>query len=81
MDFFNEKSAPKGRICRFCAISFKGFIKKSFEYRNLTKVIAARLLTNFTSVLYRITEWRFLRIFFYTELLFLRQPESDGDSV
>ena len=51
MDFFNEKLAPKGRICRFCAISFKGFIKKSFEYRNLTKVIAARLLTNFTSVL------------------------------
>ena len=35
----------------------------------MTKIIAARLLTNFTFVLYRIPQWHLLLIFCYTELL------------
>ena len=38
------------------------------EYRDLTTVIAARLLTNYTFVLWRISGWQSLVIFCYTKL-------------
>ena len=44
---------------------------------NLTKVIAAIFLTNFTFALYRISEQKFLMILCYTELLFPIRCESD----
>ena len=55
MDFFNENSAPNGRKCGFCEISFKCSINYLLEYGDKTNVIAARLLTNFTFVLQRIS--------------------------
>ena len=45
------------------------------EYRDLTKVIAARLLTNYTFVLQRISGCKFLIIFCYTEQLLPRNSE------
>ena len=64
-------------MCSFCEISFKCSINQRLEYRNLTKVIAAKLLANFTFVLQKIPKWEFLIIFCYTELLFLTHSESD----
>ena len=52
-------------------------LNSSFQYRNLTKVITATLLTNFTFVLWRISEWQFLIILYYTELLLSRHSEYD----
>ena len=75
--FFNEKSAPDRCICGFCEISFKCSINQPLEYHDLTKVITARILTNFTLVLQRISVWQFLMIFCYTELLFARHSECD----
>ena len=77
MDIFYKKSTPKGCIWGSCEISFKGSINQFFERSGLTKVIAARLLTNFTFVLQRIFEQKFLTIFCYTEFLFPRHSESD----
>ena len=57
IDFFNEKSALNGRICDFCEISFKCYINQLLEYRDLTKVTAEKLLTNFTFVLQKISEF------------------------
>ena len=37
------------------------------EYRDLTTVIPARILTNYTFVLWRVSGWLFLIIFWYTE--------------
>ena len=51
MDFFYEKSAPNGRIFGFCEISFKRSINLLLDYRDLTTITEARLLTNFTFVL------------------------------
>ena len=65
-----------GRICGFCVISFKCSINQFLEYCRLTRAIAARLLNNFTFVLKRISKWKFLIIFCYTELLFPRHPGS-----
>ena len=65
-----------GRICGFCVISFKCSINQFLEYCRLTQAIAARLLNNFTFVLKRISKWKFLIIFCYTELLFPRHPGS-----
>ena len=65
-----------GRICGFCVISFKCSINQFLEYCHLTQAIAARLLNNFTFVLKRISKWKFLIIFCYTELLFPRHPGS-----
>ena len=76
MDIFNEKSTVNGRTCGFCEISFKRSINQLLEYHELAKIIAAMLLTNFTFVLQRISEWKFLMIFNYTELL-PRHSESD----
>ena len=61
-----------GRICCFSLISFKCSINYFLEYRHMTKLIAARLLTNFTFELQRISKWKFLIIFSYTEVLFPR---------
>ena len=72
-----EKSALIGRICGFCEISFKCSINQLLQYRDLTKVIAARILTNFTFVLKRISEQKFVMNFCYTELLFTRHFGSD----
>ena len=83
MDFF-IKNQPQtdifGHIGKslFCEISFRCFISQILEYSDLTQVIAASLLTNFTFVLQKISEWQFLIIFCYTELLFPRNPESNG---
>ena len=75
-----------GRICDFCLISFKCFINQFSSVPStsslsiachLTKAIAARLLTNFTFVLQRISKWKFLFIFCYTEVLFSRHSESN----
>ena len=65
-----------GRICSFCVISFKCSINQFLEYCHLTQAIAARLLNNFTFVPKRISKWKFLIIFCYTELLFPRHPGS-----
>ena len=65
-----------GRICGFCVISFKCSINQFLEYCHLTQAIAARLLNNFTFVLKRISKWKFLIIFCYTELLFPGHPGS-----
>ena len=70
-------SAPNGRMCCFCEISFKCSINQLLEYHDLTKFISAKLLTNFTFALQRIPEWQFLIIFCYTELLFPSHSESD----
>ena len=70
-------SAPNGRMCCFCEISFKCSINQLLEYHDLTKFISAKLLTNFTFALQRIPEWKFLIIFCCTELLFPRHSESD----
>ena len=70
-------SAPNGRMCCFCEISFKCSINQLLEYHDLTKFISAKLLTNFTFALQRIPEWQFLIIFCYTELLLPRHSESD----
>ena len=58
---------------------FVAFVKSlsSIEYHDLTNIIGPRLSTNFTFVLYRISEWQFAVIFCYTELLFARHSESD----
>ena len=64
-------------MCGFCETSFKCSIDQRLEYRNLAKVIAAKLLTDFTFVLQKISKWQFLIIFCYTELLFLSHSESD----
>ena len=71
------KAAPNGRMCDFCEISFKRSINQLLEYRDLTKFMAAKLLTNFTFALQRIPELQFLIIFCYTESLFPRHSESD----
>ena len=47
------------------------------EYHDLTKVMAARLLTNLTFMLWRIFIWKFLIIFCYMEGLFPRHSESN----
>ena len=78
MDFFYEKLTPSGHICGFCEIYFQCSINQRLEYHKLTKVIAAKLLTNFTFVLWNIPEWQFLIFFCYTELLFPSHSESDG---
>ena len=65
-----------GRICGFCVISFNCSINQFLEYCDLTKVIAARLLTYFTFVLQRISKWKLI-IFYYTEVLFSRHSESN----
>ena len=57
---FYEKSARNGRICGFCKLSFKCSIKQLLKYSDLTKVSTARLLTNFISVLQRISKWQSL---------------------
>ena len=64
-------------MCGFCEISFKCSNNQLLEYRDLTKFIAVKLLTNFTFALQRIPEWQFLIIFCYTELLLPRHSESD----
>ena len=51
MDIFYKKSAPNVCIWGFCEISFKGSINQLFEHSSLTKVIAAKRLTNFTFML------------------------------
>ena len=66
-----------GRICGFCVISFNCSINQFLEYCDLTKVIAARLLTNFTFVLQRISKRKFVIIFCSTEVLFSRHSESN----
>ena len=72
----SQNSFINGRICGFCAISFKCFINQFLEYCDLTKVIAARLLTKFTFVLQRISKRKFLTIC-YTEVLFPRHSDSN----
>ena len=66
-----------GRISGFCIISFNFSINQFLEYCDLTKVIAARLMTNFTFVLQRISKWKFVIIFCSTEVLFSRHSESN----
>ena len=64
-----------GRICGFCVI--KRSIKKFLEYLDLTKANAARLFTNYTFVLQSISKWKFLIIFYCTEVLLPRDSESN----
>ena len=66
-----------GRIFGFCIISFNFSINQFLEYCDLTKVIAARLLTNFTFVLQRISKRKFVIIFCSTEVLFSRHSKSN----
>ena len=68
---FYKKSAPNDSIWGFCDLSQ--------EFHKLAKVIASRLSANFTfsAMLKRISEWQFLMVFCYTELLFPRNSESD----
>ena len=73
---FYKKSAPNG-LPAFCEISFKCSINSLLEFSDLTKVIATRLSSNFTFLHQRISEWQYLMIFCYTELLFPRHSESD----
>ena len=61
----------------FHQLAFKCSINQFLEYHHLTTAIAARLLTNFTFVLQRISKWKFLFIFCYTEVLFSRHSESN----
>ena len=60
----------------FHQLTFKFSINQIVEYRDLTKAIAARLLTNFTFVFQRISKRKFQIIFCYTEVLFPRHSES-----
>ena len=80
MDYFDERT----HLWLFCILyqvfhqlTFKFFINYFLEHRDLTKVIAAKLLTNFTFVIQRISKRKFLIIFCYTEVLFPRHPESN----
>ena len=66
-----------GRISGFCVISFNCSINQFLEYCDLTKVIAAGLLTNFTFVLQRISKRKFLFIFCCTKVLFPRHSEPN----
>ena len=75
--FFIKNQPKTDAFEAFSEISFKGSINQLFEHSDLTKVIPARYLTNFTFVLYRIYEQKFLMIFCYTELFFPRQSKSD----
>ena len=79
MSLFYEKLASNGHMCGISSVKFlfKCSINYRLEYHNLTKVIAARLSTNFTFVLQRIPEWQFLIIFCYTELSFPSHFKSD----
>ena len=79
MSLFYGKLASNGHMCGISSVKFlfKCSINYRLEYHNLTKVIAARLSTNFTFVLQRIPEWQFLIIFCYTELSFPSHFKSD----
>ena len=66
-----------GRICGFCIISLNFSINQFLEYCDLTRVIAVRLMTNFTFVLQRISKRKFVIIFCSTEVLFSRHSESN----
>ena len=61
----------------FHQLAFKCSISSIPEDPELARVIAARLLTNFTFVLQRIFKWKFLIIFCYTEVIFPRYSESN----
>ena len=66
-----------GRICGISVISFNCSINQFLEYCNLTEVIAARLITNFTFVLQRVSKQKFVIIFCSTEVLFSMHSESN----
>ena len=80
MDFYYELT-HLWFLCNFLQVfhqlAFKCSISSIPEDRDPTKVIAARLLTNFTFVLQRIFKWKFLIIFCYTEVIFPRYSESN----
>ena len=63
----------------FHQLAFKCSINQFLEYHHLTKAIAARLLTNFTFVLQRISKWKFLIIFYHTEVLFPRHSNKESN--
>ena len=65
------------RICGFSVIPFNCSINQFLEYCDLTEVIAARLMTNFTFVLQRVSKQRFVIIFCSPEVLFSRHSESN----
>ena len=72
IDFFYEPThlwLLRNLFQVFHQLAFKFSINQFLEYRELTKTIAAKLLTNFTFVIQRISK-RFLIIFCYTEVLF-----------
>ena len=48
MDLCYKKSAPNSQIWGFCEITFKRSNNELLDYSDMTKVIAARLLPNFT---------------------------------
>ena len=77
----SQTSFMNGRICGFCANSFKCSINQFLEYCDLAKVIAARLLTKFAFVLQRISKRKFLIIFCFTEVLFPRHSGSNRTHV
>ena len=70
-----------GRICGFCIISLNFSINQFLEYCDLTRVIAVRLMTNFTFVLQRISKRKFVIIFCSTEVLFSRHSESNRTQI
>ena len=65
----------------FYQLVFKYSINQFLERRDLTKVIATRLLTSFTFVIQRIFKWKFLIIFCYTEVLFPRHSECNQTNI
>ena len=64
-------------ICGFREISCNCSINQFLEYCDLTKVIAERLMTNFTFVLQTTSKPKFVIIFCSTEVLFSRDSESN----
>ena len=80
MDFFYERTLLSLWCYLFQVfhqLAFKCSINQFLEYCHLTKAIAARFLTNFTFVLQKTSKWKFLIIFCYTKVLFLRHLESN----
>ena len=76
MGFFYERMHLS-----LCVISFKCSIDQFLEHRELTRVIAVIVLTNFTFVLQRISKRKFLIIFCYAEVLFPKHSESNGTHI
>ena len=81
--FYERKHLPF--LCNlfqvFHQLAFKCSINQFFEYHHFTNAIAARLSTNFTFVVQRISKWKFPIIFCYTEVLFPRHSESNRTHV